>query len=47
LPPFPTTDANTFQDISDTQQDQLLADFAAASLTHERVVTGEAHDDKA
>ena len=29
---FPTTDANTFQDISAAQRDQLFADFAAAAF---------------
>jgi hypothetical protein len=43
---FPTTDANAFQDISAAQQDQLLADFAAAALTRERAVTEGTHDDK-
>ena len=30
--PFPTTDADAFQDISASQWDQLLADFAAAAI---------------
>jgi hypothetical protein len=33
---FPETDAKVFQDITITQQDQLMADFTAAAITHER-----------
>jgi len=43
---FPTTDANAFQDISNAQQDQHFADFAAAALTRERAVMGGTHDDE-
>ena len=40
--PFPTTDADAFRDISTSQQDQLLADFASVALTRNKRL-GEEH----
>jgi hypothetical protein len=45
--PLPKSDAEPFQDITDTQQDQLLADLTAAAIARERAVTGGTHDVKA
>jgi hypothetical protein len=33
--PYSQTDARPFQDITDTQQDQLLADLTAAAIARE------------
>ena len=44
--PFPPTDSNAFRDISPSQRDQLLADFTAAAITHERGVRGGTHNDE-
>jgi hypothetical protein len=44
---LPKSDAEPFQDITDTQQDQLLADLTAAAIAREQVVTGGTHDGEA
>jgi hypothetical protein len=45
--PLPKSDARPYQDITNTQQDQLLADFTAAAIARERAVTGGTHNGKA
>ncbi len=45
--PLPKSDAEPFQDITDTQQNQLLADLTAAAIAREQAVTGGTHDGKA
>jgi len=44
--PLPTTDANTFQDISAAQRDQLLADFDTELITREQAATAGTHDNE-
>jgi hypothetical protein len=47
LLPLPKSDAKPFQDITDTQQDQLLADLTVAAIAHEQAVTGGTQNGKA
>jgi hypothetical protein len=42
--PLPKSDAKPFQDITDTQQDWLLADLTAAAIACEQAVAGGRHD---
>jgi hypothetical protein len=44
---FPNQIPDPFQDITATQQDQLLADITAAAISREQVITGGTHIDEA
>ncbi len=45
--PLPKSDAEPFQDITDTQWDQFLADFTAAAIAPEQAVTRGTHNGEA